>query len=106
MYCSTCGLPREDGARFCAGCGAPTEPAAPAPSGQPQGLLPPSTPQPATFARSQGPLPASQSLPARPYPAKKSRRTPIIIGTAIAAALLVGAIALVVLFGGGNDLSD
>lgn len=97
MFCSKCGSPIEEGARFCTACGAPVEDVQPAPA-QPEAVQQPVQPepvqqpaqQPVQPEMAQQPAPVQQAVPKQKAPSNINvKKIAIIAGSAVGAIVLL-----------------
>ena len=97
MFCSKCGSPIEEGARFCTACGAPVEDVQPAPA-QPEAVQQPVQPEPVQQPAQQPVQPemAQQTAPVQQADPKQKapsninfKKIAIIAGSAVGAIVLL-----------------
>ena len=103
MFCSKCGSPIEEGARFCTACGAPVEDVQPAPA-QPEAVQQPVQPEPVQqpvqqpvqpeMAQQAAPVqqatPVQQAVPKQKTPSNINvKKIAIIAGSAVGAIVLL-----------------
>lgn len=100
-FCEACGHELHEGARFCGACGHPLrapEPAAPEPPAEPAAAGPP---PPVARAATPPPSPPASPSPTTGAGGDGSRR--LLIGLVAALVVAVGAVAVALFLGGGDD---